>query len=251
MLCKNCGKEIKKKENFCPFCGCRINEQAQPMLQEERPAPSVSAHQESNTAYSSYKDYTNDALVEQLKRIHEIVFEIYDVKGGAADKRNWKLFSKYCIGIFLFAFLFLYCISLLFGYEYRTALTSFFGHVFGFIGVIISIIMIVQNIKGEMARCTAITIEEEAAVNRIIEQNKEILSTIPEEYLNPEMTEYMLKLASTGRADNLKTILEMTSNEQHRKEMEDELNSISSSSKSSAISNKFIVFDIILRRLGL
>lgn len=248
MLCKNCGKEIKIKENFCPYCGCRINEQAQPLLQEEKPAPSFSEYQESNTAYSSYKDYTNDALVEQLKRIHEIVSEIYYVKEEANDKRKPKLFNKYLIMIVIFSYLFFCCLYLFFSNDYRMALTSFFGHVFGFIGVIICIKMLVRNTKGEIARCKAITNEEEATVNRIMEQYKEILSTIPEEYLNPEMTGYMYKLASTGRADNLKTILEMASNEHSHKVEHEEVNEKLNGIRSS---NRIIAIDTILRRLGL
>ena len=62
------------------------------------------------------------------------------------------------------------------------------------------------------------------------------------------MTGYMYKLASTGRADNLKTILEMASNEHSHKVEHEEVNEKLNGIRSS---NRIIAIDTILRRLGL
>lgn len=251
MLCKNCGKEIKIKKNFCPFCGCRINESPQPEPQDIQPEPSFSDYHKSQAVYSSYRDYTNDTLVDQLRRIHEIVSEIYEIQKDAQDKRTLKKDAGYFKTAFCASFFFLFCLIWMFYDEYTTVLTSVLGHFFGFIGTVLSIIVFVWAVKKERARQKAINLEEEAALYRILSQNKEILSTIPKDYWTPEMTGYMYKIASDGRADNLKTIIEMANNEQYRREIGNGLNSIRSNSASIAKSSRFTAFDTVLRRLGL
>ena len=37
MFCRNCGKEIKEQEKFCPYCGSKVDERVNEEKQSEMP----------------------------------------------------------------------------------------------------------------------------------------------------------------------------------------------------------------------
>ncbi len=106
MICKNCGEEIRNRENYCPSCGMELSVPYSKSLKEKYIAGEYQDHQEehiirkNNQTENEYRPRKDTADYEQYD---DQTLEEYETKESGSS------------GIFTVTFLFL-IMALLFGF---------------------------------------------------------------------------------------------------------------------------------------